>query len=114
MEYINPTTLRKKGTHLRSTNRSRAASSLQVCSDVVIAFIFFGIFFIDGILFILIFRNKISNVLIGFLEFHLVHTLSLVPMQESLSPVHSSELSGQSLEDSLQGRGVRNKGGRHL
>merc|ERR1711953_230829 len=75
----------------------------------VFIFIFFFLF-VSGILLVLIFGDQVSHVLVGFLEFHLVHTFTLVPMEESLSPVHSTELSCESLEDSLQSSGVRNEG----
>merc|ERR1719159_1652567 len=73
------------------------------------------IFQIDnGILFILILSDQITNILVRFLEFHLVHTLTLVPMQESLSLVHFGKLCANALEDSLNGRGVGNTGARNL
>merc|ERR1719461_1789647 len=60
----------------------------------------------NGILLILVFRDQVANVLVGFLELHLVHALALVPVKEGLPLVHGAELRGQSLEDSLEGRGV--------
>merc|ERR1712039_1154770 len=68
----------------------------------------------NGILFILILSDQITNILIRFLEFHLVHTLTLIPMQESLSLVHFGKLCANALEDTLNGRGVGNKGARNL
>merc|ERR1712151_1250717 len=68
----------------------------------------------NGILFILIFSDQVTNILVRFLEFHLVHTLTLIPMQESLSLVHFGKLCANALEDTLNGRGVGNKGARNL
>merc|ERR1711948_237656 len=68
----------------------------------------------NGILFILILSDQITNILIRFLEFHLVHTLTLIPMQKSLSLVHFGKLCANALEDTLNGRGVGNKGARNL
>jgi len=63
---------------------------------------------------LLILRDKIVHVGFGFSEFHLVHSLTGVPMEESLSSEHSSELFGDSLEHLLDGGGVTNEGDRHL
>ena len=47
-------------------------------------------------------------------ELHLVHALTSVPMQERLSPEHSSELFTDALEQFLDGGAVTNERGRHL
>ena len=47
-------------------------------------------------------------------EFHLIHTLSSVPMQESLAPEHSSELLADAFKQLLDGGAVTHEGGRHL
>jgi len=65
-------------------------------------------------LILLIFRNEIVHVGFGFSEFHFVHTFTSVPMKESLSPEHSSELLSDSLEHLLDGGGVTNEGNGHL
>merc|ERR1719168_599668 len=88
------------------------ATSSTTSLDVLV--LFFFIFLVGSILLVLVFGDQVTDVLVCFLEFHLVHTFTLVPMEESLSPVHSSELSGKSLEDALQGRGVGNEGGGHV
>merc|ERR1711997_1163024 len=64
---------------------------------LVIIFVTFVILIIifqinNSILFILIFCNQITNILVSFLEFHLIHSFALIPMQESLSFVHFSKL----------------------
>merc|ERR1719336_870311 len=63
-----------------------------------------------GILLILVLSDQVTDVLVSFLEFHLVHTLTLVPVQEGLSLVHGAELGGQALEYSLERGGVRHEG----
>ena len=47
-------------------------------------------------------------------ELHLIHTLTSVPMQESLATEHSSELLADTLEQLLDSCAVSNESGRHL
>jgi hypothetical protein len=56
-----------------------------------------------GILVLLILRNEVVHVGFGFSEFHLVHTFTSVPMEESLSAEHSGELFTNTLEHLLDG-----------
>jgi hypothetical protein len=65
-------------------------------------------------LILLIFRNEIVHVGLGLGELHLVHALSGVPMEESLSSEHGSELLTNSLEHFLDGGGVTKEGNGHL
>ena len=51
---------------------------------------------------LLVFRNEIVHVALGFSEFHLVHALTSVPMEESLPSEHSSELLTDPLEEFLE------------
>lgn len=67
-----------------------------------------------GLLVLLVLRNQIVHVGLGLSELHLVHTLTSVPMQESLAPEHGSELVTDTLEQLLDGGGVTDKGGGHL
>jgi len=67
-----------------------------------------------GILVLLVFRNEIVHVGLGLSELHLVHTLTSVPVQESLSPEHSGKLLTDSLEELLDGGRVTNEGSAHL
>ncbi|KAL0926366.1 hypothetical protein M5K25_002588 [Dendrobium thyrsiflorum] len=46
----------------------------------------------SGILVLLILRNKIIHVALSLSKLHLIHTLTCIPVQESLSPEHGSEL----------------------
>merc|ERR1719243_373921 len=67
-----------------------------------------------GVLILLILRNEIVHVGLGFGELHLVHTLTGVPMEESLSSEHCSELFTDSLEHFLDSGGVTEEGNSHL
>ena len=62
----------------------------------------------------LILGNEIVHVGLGLGELHLVHTFSGVPMEESLSSEHGSELLTNSLEHLLDGGGVTKEGNGHL
>lgn len=69
----------------------------------------------DGsLLVLLVLGDQIVHVGLSLSELHLVHTLTSVPMQESLAPEHSSELVTDTLEQLLDGGGVTDEGGRHL
>lgn len=47
-------------------------------------------------------------------EFHLVHSLSSIPMQESFPPEHDNKLVTDTLEHFLNAGRVSDKGGAHL
>merc|ERR1711918_232335 len=68
----------------------------------------------SGILVLLVFRNKVVHVGLGLSEFHLVHTLTSVPVKEGLAAEHSSELLGNTLEHLLNGGGISNECSAHL
>ncbi len=59
-------------------------------------------------------RDQVVHVGLGLSELHLVHTLTSVPMQESLAPEHGGELVTDTLEELLDGGGVADEGGGHL
>ena len=67
-----------------------------------------------GVLVLLILRDEVVHVGLGFSEFHLVHALTGVPVEESLSAEHSSELLANTLEHLLDGGGVTEEGNGHL
>merc|ERR1712224_532819 len=67
-----------------------------------------------GILILLVLRHKIIHVGFGLGEFHLVHALTSVPVQESLAAEHSSEVLRDALEHLLNGSAVARKGDGHL
>merc|ERR1711865_1238279 len=77
-------------------------------------FVHFFLIFSGGVLILLIFRDEIVHVGLGFGELHLIHTFSSVPMEESLSSEHSSELFSNSLEHLLDGSGVSEESNGHL
>lgn len=63
---------------------------------------------------LLVLGDKIVHVGFCFREFHLVHALTSVPVQESFAPEHGGELLGNSLEEFLDGSGITNESGRHF
>lgn len=67
-----------------------------------------------GVLVLLVLGDEIVHVALSLSELHLVHTLTSVPVQESLATEHSSELITDTLEEFLDGGGVSNEGGGHL
>jgi len=67
-----------------------------------------------GVLVLLILRDEVVHVGLGFSEFHLVHTLTSVPVEESLSAEHGSELFTNTLEHFLDGSWVTEEGNWHL
>merc|ERR1711959_619595 len=73
-----------------------------------------SVFFSSSILILLIFRYQIVHVRFSFSEFHLIHTFSGIPMEESFSSEHSSELFSYSLEHFLDSSRVTNESNRHL
>merc|ERR1719281_2413389 len=85
-----------------------------MCPCRPLLLLFVAVCFDRSILLILVLGDQITNVLISLLELHLVHALSLVPVEEGLPLVHSSELGGESLEDALERGGVGNECARLL
>ncbi|KAL2297966.1 LOW QUALITY PROTEIN: hypothetical protein Nmel_016925 [Mimus melanotis] len=67
-----------------------------------------------GILVLLVLRDQVVHVALSLCELHLVHALPCVPVQESLSAEHRSELLRNAFEQLLDGRAVANEGGRHF
>ncbi len=74
----------------------------------------FSFFLSSGVLILLIFGDEVVHVGFSLSELHLVHTLTGIPMEESLSSEHSSELFSDSLEHFLDGSWVSNEGNGHL
>merc|ERR1712038_1268169 len=69
---------------------------------------------VGGILLVLVLGDQVAHVLVGLLEFHLVHALALVPVEERLALVHGAELGGQALKDALERGGVGHEGAARL
>ena len=67
-----------------------------------------------GVLVLLVFRDEIVHVGLGFGEFHLVHTLTGVPVEEGLAAEHGGELLGDALEHLLDAGVVADEGDSHL
>jgi hypothetical protein len=67
-----------------------------------------------SLLVLLVLGDQVVHVGLSLSELHLVHTLTSVPMQESLAPEHGSELVTDTLEQLLDRGGVTDEGGRHL
>ena len=68
----------------------------------------------NKIIYLLVLGHEVVHVALGFSEFHLIHTFTSVPVEESLSSEHSSELLADPLEELLDGGAVSDEGGRHL
>ena len=67
-----------------------------------------------GVLVLLVLRDEIVHVGLGFSEFHLVHTLTGVPVEEGLAAEHGGELLGDALEHFLDAGVVTDEGDSHL
>merc|ERR1719181_32593 len=93
-----------------STKITMQKIDLHFILFIILVLAIFG----SGVLVLLVLRHKVVHVGLGLCEFHLVHALTGVPVQESLAPEHSSELLGHALEHLLDGGGVANEGGTHL
>jgi hypothetical protein len=89
-------------------------SPLLLCLQRSLLFVFLLALGDRCFLVLLILGNQIVHVGLSLSELHLVHTLASVPMQESLSSEHGSELVTNTLEELLDGGGVTNEGGGHL
>ena len=81
---------------------------------VVILIVQFHVLIHGGILVLLVLRDQVVHVGLGFGELHLIHALAGVPMQESLATEHGSELLRDALEQLLDGGGVADESGGHL
>jgi hypothetical protein len=77
-------------------------------------FISFIFFFGCGILILLIFWDQVVHIGFSFSEFHFIHTFTSVPVEESLSSKHGSELFSNTLEHFLDGSGVTKEGNSHF
>ena len=94
--------------------KAGASERLRKSSSFHFFFVHFFLILSSSILILLIFGDEIVHVGFGFSEFHLVHALTGVPMEEGLSSEHSSELFTDSLEHLLNGGGVSEEGNGHL
>merc|ERR1719327_1759572 len=67
-----------------------------------------------GVLVLLVLRDEVVHVALCLCEFHLVHALACVPMQEGLAAEHGGEILGHSLEHLLDGSGIARERDSHL
>ena len=87
---------------------------LRSCLGLFLFLVEFTFLLSRGVLVLLVLRDKIVHVGLGLSELHLIHTFTSVPVQESLSSEHSSELLRDTLEHLLDGGRVTDEGGTHL
>merc|ERR1719342_1318243 len=110
---------------LLSSHRVRSRDRLSTNQGPVLGVCFLGILitllFIEftlllggGVLVLLVLRDEVVHVALSLGEFHLIHTLTSVPVEEGLSTEHSCELLADSLEQLLDGGAVSDEGGGHL
>merc|ERR1739845_272828 len=85
----------------KTTRKKKAKENLR--THVVFSFLLveLTLFFRRCILVLLVLRYKIIHVAFCFREFHLIHALPSVPMQECFTPEHCCEVFGNSLEHFL-------------
>ena len=83
---------------------------------VLFTLLFIKLTFLLGgsVLVLLVLRDEVVHVALSFSELHLIHTLTSVPVEESLSSEHSGELLADPLEELLDGGAVSDEGGGHL
>ncbi|GMT14308.1 hypothetical protein PFISCL1PPCAC_5605 [Pristionchus fissidentatus] len=93
----------------------RFKTLLEVLGHIGFALSFeLSVIFSGGLLVLLVLGDEIIHIALSLRELHLVHTLSGVPMEESLAAEHGAELLRDSLEELLDGSRVSDKGGGHL
>ena len=81
--------------------RCRRMSEHDLENVVVVHLLIFFALRYGSFLVLLVFGNQIIHVTLGLGELHLVHALTSIPVQESLTPEHSRELVANSLEEFL-------------
>ena len=79
-----------------------------------VIFVFFLFIVNGGFLVLLILRYQIIHIRLCFSEFHLIHTLSSVPMEKSFSSEHSCKLLSDSFEHFLYCSRVTDESCSHL
>merc|ERR1712066_189964 len=77
-------------------------------------FVELTLLFGGGVLVLLVLGHEIVHVGLSLGEFHLVHTLTGVPVEESLAAEHTSEVLSDTLEHLLDGSGVSEESDSHL
>merc|ERR1711985_209810 len=92
----------------------RLSSSPSLHIVLTLLFIELTLLFGSCILVLLILRDQVVHVTLGLREFHLVHALTCVPVEEGFTTEHCREVLGHALEHLLDRRGVAEKSDRHL
>merc|ERR1711904_262676 len=88
----------------------------SIAIHVVFTFLFvkFALLLSGGILILLVLRDKVIHVRFSFREFHLVHTLTSVPVEECLAAEHGCEEFSHALEHLLDRSRVSQESHCHL
>merc|ERR1719446_1717397 len=81
---------------------------------LTLLFIELTLLFGSRILVLLVLRDQVVHVALGLSEFHLVHALTCIPVEESFATEHCREVLGHALEHLLDRRGVAEESDRHL
>merc|ERR1712117_35750 len=104
----------KSREHSELNKLKKSIFSINLSFFVTLFFVELAFLLGGGVLVLLVFRNQVVHVGFSFGELHLIHTLTSVPVQESLSSEHGGKLFADSLEEFLDGGGVTDEGGAHL
>merc|ERR1719265_440931 len=103
------------------SSRGRRHYMLDIVSSFLRAHVVLTLLFVklalllgSGVLVLLVFRDEIVHVALSLGELHLVHSFSSVPVQESLTAEHGSEVLGHALEHLLNGSTVTGESDRHF
>ena len=82
----------------KNRNNSCLSTTASLACSLNLFFVHFLVVFGGGVLVLLVIRHEVVHVGLRFNEFHYVHTLTGVPMEEGFCTEHSSELLVDSLE----------------
>merc|ERR1719265_2473007 len=103
------------------SSRGRRHYMLDIVSSFLRAHVVLTLLFVklalllgSGVLVLLVLGDKIVHVTLSLGELHLVHSFSSVPVQESLTAEHGSEVLGHALEHLLNGSTVTGESDRHF
>merc|ERR1719197_490092 len=96
-------------------DEGRSTTKRRLWLHVVLTFLLeLTLFLRRRVLVLLVLAHKIVHVALRFSEFHLVHPLTRVPVQEGLAAVHARELLRNTLEHFLDRSRVPNEAHGHL
>jgi len=89
---------------------------MMTCLHVIFSLLLVELTFLlgGGVLVLLVLRDEIVHVGLGFREFHLVHAFTGVPVQKGLAAEHTGEVLSDTLEHLLDGGGVAKEANGHL